>query len=282
MTDFDPRITPARPDLAAAHLRDEISADKYVEADAYQVSAGVAAVRSSPADDAIMVSQALLGERVDLYEIREGWGWGQLVRDGYVGWLDMATLSAPAIEPTHRVSALRTYVFSEPDLKSPPRFLASLTSEIAATDRDGNWVKADRGGWLFVDHLAPLSVFADDFVAVAEQFVGAPYLWGGKESLGLDCSGLVQTALAAAGVAAPRDSDMQEAAIGAPISHAADLSNLQRGDLVFWRGHVGVMIDEKHLLHANAHHMATAIEPLVQTVERLTPAVGPIRSVRRL
>ncbi|MEM8921182.1 MAG: NlpC/P60 family protein, partial [Pseudomonadota bacterium] len=164
----------------------------------------------------------------------------------------------------------------------PPHFLASLTSEIAATDRDGNWVKADRGGWLFVDHLAPLSVFADDFVAVAEQFVGAPYLWGGKESLGLDCSGLVQTALAAAGVAAPRDSDMQEAAIGAPISHAADLSNLQRGDLVFWRGHVGVMIDEKHLLHANAHHMATAIEPLVQTVERLTPAVGPIRSVRRL
>ncbi len=277
--ELDPRLTPARPELAAAHLQGRVEADRFVEAETLQVTAGVAALRIKPADDAEMASQLLHGEVFDVYEEVDGWAWGQARLDDYVGYVDLAALSAPPLAPDMRVTALRSYVFSEPDLKSAPRFLISLNAKIVGEERAHGFIRAARGGWVYGEHLAPMDRVAPDWVAVAEMFAGTPYLWGGKESLGLDCSGLIQTALEAAGMAAPRDTDMQEAAIGAPIGPDA---SPQRGDLVFWRGHVGVMLDPTRLLHANAHHMAVAIEPVSDAVERIARTAGPVTSVRRL
>lgn len=282
MSGLDPRLTPFRPDLAAAHLKGQVEAERFVEGVAYQVSAGVAPLRKAPAGDAEQVSQALHGETFVVYEERCGFGWGQSTYDDYVGWADMAALSAPPVPVTHTVSALRTYVFSEPDLKSAPCFLLSLNARIVAEGREGRFVKAARAGWVFEGHLAPLGVAAPDPAGVAERFLGAPYQWGGKESLGLDCSGLVQMALRACGIAAPRDSDMLRS-IGAAIPVSDDLSGYRRGDVVCWRGHVGMMVDEANLIHANAFHMATVIEPLRTVVERVSDPnkSGPILTVRR-
>jgi cell wall-associated NlpC family hydrolase len=277
---LDPRLTPARADLAAASLRGRVTAARFVEGVEYQVSAGVAPLRGAPRGDAMQESQLLFGERFRVFEEKDGWAWGQAAQDSYVGFIDMEALSAPVITPTHRVCALRTYVFSEPSIKSAPHFLLSLNAEVTVEADDGKLAKIARSGFVPSIHLRPIGQFAPDWVAEAERFLHAPYQWGGKESLGLDCSGLVQSAMIAAGLTCPRDSDMQEAALGETIP--IDPTHLKRGDLVFWKGHVGLMLDSQNILHANAFHMATAIEPLAETTARLTPLVGPVRAIKRL
>ena len=164
-----------------------------------------------------------------------------------------------------RVAVLRTYAFTEPSIKSLPQGLYSLNALITPHAREGRFVKARDGGWFIAEHLAPLDRFETDPVAVAERFIGTPYLWGGNESLGLDCSGLVQQVLRACGLACPRDSD-QQMALGTPIDPEA---GLMRGDLVFWRGHVGFRADSKALLHAKGHHMAVVVEPLDEAIRRI-------------
>jgi cell wall-associated NlpC family hydrolase len=280
--DYDRRLTPARGDIAAEGLRGHIDAERYVRGEAVQVCAGAAAIRKAPSLDAALETQALFGDNFTLYERNGDWGWGQALSDGYVGYVALADLAAPPIAPTHRISALRTFVFADADLKSTPVLALSMNCKITAEEESGRFLFASRAGWIFKGHLSGLEDFAPDWVGEAERFVGAPYLWGGKVSLGTDCSGLIQTALNAAGVECLRDADMQEAALGEQIIPARDLSNLRRGDIVFWKGHVGVMLDGERLLHANAFHMATAIEPLREAVERIMPAAGPITSVKRL
>ncbi|MGP1274646.1 MAG: C40 family peptidase [Caulobacterales bacterium] len=253
-------------------------------AEDFQVTAGVTAIRREPHDAAMMDSQLLGGEVFSVEEEADGWARGVSRHDGYAGYVDMAALSAPVLIPTHRVSALRTYVFSEPDLKSAPRFLLSLNAKIAAGRREGKFIESQRQGWIFNGHLSALDATEPDWVAVAERFEHAPYLWGGKESLGLDCSGLIQTSLEAAGTRIPRDSGDQEAWARArwnalPVSEA--LTGLHRGDLVFWPGHVGVMTDGVHLLHANAFHMATAREPLNLAVRRIAQHHAPLSGIFR-
>lgn len=279
MDALDKRITPARPDLAAKHLEGRVAAARYVEGAPHQASVGVAPIRRAPQDDAMQEDQLLFGEVFTVYEEKDGWGWGQSARDQYVGYVDMAALSAPPIPPTHRIKALRTYCFSAPDLKSAPLFLLSMNAKVSVEQRQDRYAKIARAGWVFEGHLAGLEETAPDWVAEAERFVDAPYFWGGRESLGLDCSGLVQSALEAGGMLGPRDADMQEQLGEAvPVS----LEGLQRGDLVFWKGHVGVMLDAARLLHANAHHMATAVEPLAEAAARIARTAGPITSIRRL
>jgi cell wall-associated NlpC family hydrolase len=130
-------------------------------------------------------------------------------------------------------------------------------------------------------HLGALDANESDFVAVAERFAGTPYLWGGKTSLGIDCSGLVQVALNAAGIGCPRDSDMQEAALGRPLPES-ESKNLQRGDLIFWEGHVAIVRDSETVVHANAHHMATAVENTRAAIARIKAAGSEVMSIKRL
>lgn len=279
---FDRRRTPARPDLAAAHLRGTIEAPRYAQGAQEEVVVEVAGLRNAPSSDAGLDTQAIRGERVTIYEIEEGWAWGQLERDSYVGFMPAAALKAAGPAPTHRVNVLRTFLYPGPSMKMPVEQALPLNAELRVTDIIGDFARIGEEGFVWAGHLAPSDTFENDFVAVAERFIGAPYLWGGKTMLGLDCSGLVQTALQAAGLSAPRDTDMQEQELGASIG-SVDLQGLQRGDLIFWKGHVGIMQDAQTLLHANGHHMLVASEPLAQAVSRIAAkSFGSVTRVKRL
>jgi cell wall-associated NlpC family hydrolase len=243
----------------------------------------LAPVRRNPSPDALLDTQALKGERVAVEETTaEGWCRGMLEADGYAGWLPANALAAPGPAATHKVAVPRTLVFPGPSIKLPPIEGLSLGCRLAIARIEGGVAITHSGGHLAARHLAPLDAFAPDLVAVAEGFRHVPYLWGGKTSLGLDCSGLVQIALTACGAPCPRDSHMQEAALGVPLSPARDFSNLRRGDLLFWKGHVAIACDSDTLIHANAHHMAVAIEPIGAAVARIAAGGSEVTSVRRI
>jgi cell wall-associated NlpC family hydrolase len=281
MPAFDPRLMPARADLAAKHLEGKVKAARFVEGRVCEVIEPQAPLRREPRPDAPLETEALKGERVTIYDANgEGWAWGQLAADGYVGWLPENALATAGAAPTHKVAALRTLAFPGPSIKLPPLEALPLGARLAIARVEDRMAVTQSGAYVPAAHLAPLGENESDFVAVAERFLGAPYLWGGKTALGLDCSGLVQVALTACGVSCPRDSDMQEAALGAAVS--ADPSALKRGDLVFWKGHVAIVRGPGSLLHANAHHMAVAIEPIAAAVVRIRNAGSEITSIRRI
>ncbi|MDP3855672.1 NlpC/P60 family protein [Phenylobacterium sp.] len=273
---LDPRVTPARGDLASRALEGVVAADAYADPHAMTAIVPAAALRRAPDPWSEQVDQVLFGEVFDLLEAADGYAWGQARRDGYVGFVETAALTPAGGPATHRVAAIRTYAFAEPSIKSRALGPYSINSLVAVEAREGRFAKAANAGWFIEAHLAPVGVFETDPAAVAERFLGAPYLWGGRESLGADCSGLVQQALLACGKAFPRDTDQQEA-VGEPVE------TLMRGDLVFWNGHVAMMLDETRIIHANAFHMATAIEPLAQTRARyLANGVGEPTAYRRV
>jgi cell wall-associated NlpC family hydrolase len=277
MTELDHRLNAYRDDLADARLKGRVNAAEFVDGTLREVVVPAAAVRSGPRRDASLDTEALQGERVSLFEELHGWAWVQLAGDGYVGHVKADQLGPVGPEPTHRVAALRTFVYPSASIKAPAERLLSINARLAVTAVDGKLAALAGGGFVVADHLVPVDAAGGDFVAVAERFVGTPYLWGGKTSLGLDCSGLLQTAMHAVGRACPRDSDMQEEVVGEVLPGPADHGALRRGDLVFWEGHVGLMLDATRLLHANGHHMQTVIEPLAAAVAR----TGAVRTVRR-
>ena len=278
---YDARVTPARADIAATALKGKVGAPRYVDGVSREVIDPVAPVRAEPRPDAPLLTEALKGERVSVYDSdAEGWAWGQLASDGYVGYMPANALAVPARGPTHKVTVPRTLVFPGPSIKDPPLEALPLGARICVTRVDGRMAVTATGAYVPAVHLAALDVFADDFVAVAEYFAGVPYLWGGKTALGLDCSGLVQVALTACGLACPRDSDMQERALGETV--AVDPATFERGDLVFWKGHVAIVRDREHFIHANAWHMAVAVEPIADAVARIQSAGSAVTSVKRL
>ena len=279
---FDRRLTPVRADLAAEHLRGLVKAPRYAEGRRMRIVTASAPLRRSPQADAPLETEALFGETVTVYDESEGWAWAQLERDKYVGYLGSGTLGAPSA-PTHRVAALRTHGYPGPAIKLPPRMALSLGAQLKIVDREGDFSASKDGLYVWSRHLVEWDAHETDAVAVAELFLETPYLWGGRTSEGIDCSGLVQTALMAAGVPSPRDSDMMEAAVGKPIPVDDPKTPLARGDLVFWKGHVGIMSDPDTLLHANGWHMKTASEPLAQARKRIAAnGGGNVTSVRRL
>jgi hypothetical protein len=277
---YDPRLTPARPDLAAEHLKGQVTAERFVPGETREIVDPVAPMRRAPSSDATLLTEGLMGERVTVYETTdEGWAWGQLDADGYVGWLPAGALGAPGPAPNRKVAALRTLVFPGPDFRLPPIMGLPFGARLALVRNEPLYALTSRG-FIPEQHLVPLDALEPDFVAVAERFLGVPYLWGGKTSLGIDCSGLVQIALTACGMACPRDSDMQERALGTTI--ASDVAALRRGDLLFWKGHVAIVRDPETLLHATGHYMAVVTEPLVQAVERICAGGSNPMRVKRL
>jgi len=263
-----------RPDLAAAHLKGTVDAPRYAEGEKFSVCAGRTGLRVRPSTDAAQDSELLFGEVFTVYDRAHGWAWGQAANDLYVGYVAEEALTAPFAAEA-KVSALLAPVFPAADLKTPVRDFLPLNAAVPVLAREGDYVNVGTG-FVHRRHLAAET--QKDFVAIAERFLGVPYVWGGKTAAGLDCSGLIQTALQAVGKAAPRDTDMIEKALG----DAVPISGVRRGDLVFWKGHMGVMLDEKRLLHANAFHMAVAIEPLAEAIARIEKAAGPVTSVKRL
>lgn len=278
----DPRLTPARGDIAAKHLEGKVEAARFVEGETFEIADALAPLRQGPSADAEQATQALKGERVTIYDRNaEGWAWGQLEADGYVGWLPDAALARPAAAPTHKVTALRTFAFPGPSIKLPPAEALVMGSRVSITREDGIFAVTREGWFVPKAHLAGLDDHALDFVAIAERFVGTPYLWGGKSCLGIDCSGLVQLALQATGKSCVRDSDMQQAQLGHALS-AEESKHLQRGDLIFWRGHVAIVRDANAVVHANAFHMATAIEGAQEAIARIGAGGSEVTAVKRI
>ena len=277
---LDTRLHAYRPDLAATSLRGRVAAARFADGTAFQVAANVLPVYASPDAQRGRTTELVHGETVRVYETENGWAWIQNDTDSYVGYVRASGLDAAAPPTTHRVAALRSFVYAKPDLKSAVLEWLSIGSKVAVSERQGAYFRCT-GGWMFADHLAPLDSLTPDWAATALRLLGTPYLWGGRSSLGLDCSGLVQIALAEAGIAWPRDTDMQ-AACGTAVPFAGDETTLRRGDLVFWKGHVGIWVDTGRFVHANATHMAVAVEPLAETAARIERLLGQrILAVRR-
>lgn len=274
---FDPKRTPARADLAADFLHGKVPAKKFVTGTSYQVNSLVADLVFCPTPNQTLETQLLFGEPFIGYENKNGWIWGQATRDGFVGYVGASHLVLAGPKPDHWVSALRTPIYSYPDLKAPIDGYLHRNSQVCVTGYDDHYRNIGLG-WVHDGDLQPQAKPADDWVEIAQSYLHTPYLWGGRSSFGLDCSALVQNALHATGIACPRDSYMQQADLGKTLQ----LDDLRRGDLIFWKGHVGLMLSEDQFLHANAHHMATAIEPVQTAIDRLINTAGPVIAVQRL
>ena len=276
---FDRRLIPARPDLAAAHLKGQVAAEAFAEGRAARVARGIVDLHALPAEESGLQTQLLFGESFTIYEQKDGWVWGQAGLDSYVGYA-LAGCFAHVIAANHRVTALATPLLRAPDVKKGASDMLPLNAKVAVAEEGGRFVRLADGSYVFGRHLAPIDARAPDWVAVAERFAGVPYLWGGKTAAGIDCSGLVQTAMEAGGIKSPRDTDMMEAELGVAVAMDA---RLQRGDLIFWKGHVGVMVDAERVIHANGFAMQVSTEPLAEVRERTLAGEGlPIRTIKRL
>lgn len=282
MTSFDPRITPARGDIAAAHLRGKIGAKRYVDGTKHVAARGRTALRKEPSEDSGLETELLFGQSFTVYDRGKRFLWGQANDDLCVGYVEADGLKAEEIVADHKVIAPATPLLPAPDAKRAVLDILPMNARVCVLERPDGFAKIKPAGFVFDAHLEPLSRRGRDWVAVAEQFVRAPYVWGGKTVAGLDCSGLVQVALESVGRQLPRDTDLQERAIEQRIEPAPDFSNLRRGDLVFWDGHVGIMLDCERLLHATSAFMQVVTEPVHDAVRRIEPIGGPITSVRRI
>ena len=280
---LDPRRNAVRDTLAAAELKGRVDAAAFVDGAPAQIARAAVPLRREPAASAPFETEALFGETVRVFDTDNGWAWVQLDGDRYVGYVPANTLTNEIALATHRVKATGTFVYTEPDIKSPPVQHLSLNARLAVIESVDRFQRLATGGFAVSRHCAELTWCERDFVDVAERFLGTPYLWGGRTRIGLDCSALVQLSLMACGIGAPRDSDMQRDELGSAVDIPADFEGLQRGDLLFWPGHVGIMSDGVMLLHANAHHMLVVSEPLPEAAARIkSSSGGDIIAIRRL
>lgn len=272
----DPRLTPANGRVAARFLEGQVEAAAFVEGRTRLVAAPVVALRDQP--DGKREREMLRGEAVEVFEERAGWCFVQAARDEYVGYLPATALRDGEL-PDLRVATRATHAYPAADIKSAETMTLSFGSRLRGLEQAGSFILTD-AGYVPACHLVPLSQVEADPVTVATLMLGTPYLWGGNSAFGIDCSGLVQAACAACGIACPGDSDMQAASLGQPV---AEGTAPQRGDLLFWKGHVAWVAGPETILHANAHHMAVAHEGLAEAVARIAAqGGGPVTAHRRL
>jgi cell wall-associated NlpC family hydrolase len=285
LTARDARLHAFRSDLADARLKGEVAADRFVAGRPARIVASVADIRKAPRPDAGVNTQLLFGDDVLVFEDAEGWAWIQAERDGYVGYVADTVLGGRDHAPTHVVSVPRTFLYPGPDLRLPLSGQLSMGSALtvtgAAETRGTHYALLPSGEAVISGHLRPLGEPAADYVAVAEAFLGTPYLWGGASGFGIDCSGLVQLAMHMACRQVLRDTDMQAATIGEPLDSGPDSAELRRGDLVFWKGHVAIMTDPETMIHANGHTMLVSREGFKEAVARIGYLYGGPTGFRR-
>jgi len=270
---LDRRLNAYRPDLADERLSGKVEASRFTAGTLMQVSASVVDLRSEPRPDSGPQTQIIFGDLVRVFEEQDGWSWVQAERDGYTGYVSSASLEKPGADATHMVIVPRTFIYPGSDLRFPHTKALSLGSRVrivgSAETRGTQYALLENGEALIASHLAPLGQHAADYVAVAETLLHTPYLWGGTSSFGIDCSGIVQLSMWVSGRKVLRDSDMQQNTLGEIIEPDADYSNLKRGDLVFWKGHVAICAAPDMLIHASGHTMTVTLEPLKDAIKRI-------------
>lgn len=285
MSILDKRLHAFRADLADIRLRGQVESESFVVGKPARIAVPVADMRGEPRRDAGLSTQLILGEDVTVFEEREGWAWIQSERDSYVGYVAAAALKARDGAPTHVVCIPRTFLYPGPDMKLPRSGELSIGTDLVvvgmAENRGTSYALLQSGEAVIARHLMPASDHAADYVAVAEALIDTPYLWGGVSAFGLDCSGLVQLAMRMAGRPAPRDSDMQASGLGEAFAAGPGYSDLRRGDLVFWKGHVAIMTNAGTLIHANGHTMLVSREPLREAIDRIGYLYGGPTLFRR-
>lgn len=271
----DPRLTAANARVADAALRGQVTAPRYTDGTPRRVTAPLTDLRRAPAGP--RDRQLLMGAPVTVFEDHAGWSFIRAQADGYVGYVATGALgTVPA--PTHRVATRATHAYTQADMKSAEVMMLSLGTQVCVTGTEGAFAQTPLG-FVPARHLAMLSAPESDPVTVAARFLGTPYLWGGNSACGIDCSGLIQIPLWACGQDCPGDSDLQQAALGQTLPPG---TAPQRGDLMFWKGHVAWVADSGTFLHANAHAMAVCFEPLDAALSRIAQTDGPVTRHARL
>jgi cell wall-associated NlpC family hydrolase len=268
----DARITPHSGRVALNSLRGQMAAEDFVPGEAAYVVVPMADLAARPAG--ALERQLPLGTGFTIIDRAPGWVFGQSDRGGYCGWLREASVDQAA-PPTHWVQALATHAYPEPRVQAAPAVWLSHGARVAVGRVEGRWAETD-AGFVPLQHLRTIGDWEDDAVAVAARFLGVPYLWGGNGAAGLDCSGLVQAALMACGINCPGDSDQQRA-LGVEVADAP-----QRGDLMFWKGHVAMVSGPDQIIHANGHSMSVAYEGLTDALARIAAEGLPLLMRRRL
>jgi cell wall-associated NlpC family hydrolase len=285
MTVHDPRLHAFRADLADIRLKGEVEAERFVAGTLAQIVVPVADMRRQPKLESGIDTQLLFGDTVRVFDQGDGWAWMQAERDNYVGYAAAKAIGPAGQEPTHIVSAPRTFVYPGPDLRFPRRAVLSIGSTLAVAGqvetRGTLYAVLPSGEAVIASHLCSIGDHAEDYVTVAENLLATPYLWGGASGFGIDCSGLVQLALRMTGRDVPRDSDMQAAGLGAAFDPGPDHSGLRRGDLVFWKGHVAIMTDGENMIHASGHTMLVSREGLNEAIARIGYLYGGPTGFRR-
>lgn len=279
--DLDKRLFAYRDDIANIELKGKVTSKEFLKGEKYQVAIGISSLFAIANGTSPLVSQLLYGEYFYVFEIKDGWAWGQSAKDGYVGYCSINNLTPDLHETTHHVSAVSTHIYPEPNLKTQPVDILHMMSDVSIIDeaQTNGFIPLADGNWVYATHIA--KDYGKDPVSEALKFLYTPYLWGGRSNAGIDCSGLVQIAYASVGIAIPRDADLQEAELGVTLSEDEVPQN---GDLAFFPGHVGIMLDDMHLLHANAHHMRVSIDPLRDVIDIVSfqTEKPPLSSIKRI